>query len=201
MNYRPWFIWSGDSLPLIHVPGAMRPSVGIIGDKAWSPDGHEWVVWTNIQQCLLNNVLRCISTWLCIVLVCQLIHCLGPILLHQAPTTLFFDNVWASNTISSTAGFTIVLSFSIITNNCRSRTTHVSYSFENACPEPSSHCCLVSVKVVFPITHKSKQTNGSSDSSGPFKYYSHLNTYFPRQPWEFFAKCSDGHNVLTLKCT
>ena len=47
------------------------------------------------QQRLLNSVLCYISTWPCIVLGCQLSHCLAPVLLHQAeqsPTTLFFDN-------------------------------------------------------------------------------------------------------------
>ena len=58
-----------------------------------------------------------------------------------------FDNAWMSNIMSSTFGFTVVHLLCISTNNCRSRTTHESCSFGNACSEPSNHYNLPSIKV------------------------------------------------------
>ncbi|GFX43662.1 uncharacterized protein TNCV_511111 [Trichonephila clavipes] len=106
-----------------------------------------FAVKPHIQQCPLNSVLQYYSTWSCIVLGCQLSHCLAPLLLHharQSPMIFFFDSVWTSNTMSSTAGFTVIHPLCISTNNCRSRTTHDSCSFGNTCSEPSS---LPSIKV------------------------------------------------------
>ncbi|GFS48330.1 uncharacterized protein TNCV_2296981 [Trichonephila clavipes] len=120
-----------------NVPG---PSAGAVGDDAWSAKAHEWDVCcvARIQQCPLNSVLRYYSTWPCIVLGCQLNYCLAPVLLRHArqfPTTFFFDSVWTPNTMSSTAGFTVIHPLCISTNNCRSRTTHESCSFGNTCFE------------------------------------------------------------------
>ncbi|GBL85979.1 hypothetical protein AVEN_89044-1 [Araneus ventricosus] len=50
---------------------------------------------SHIQQCSLNCVFRNTCAWTCIVLDCQLSHCLAPILLYQAgqsPTSFFFDD-------------------------------------------------------------------------------------------------------------
>ena len=137
-------LWSTQDVPM--------PSVEVVGIITWSTEANEWVVCyiASYQQCLLNNELWCISTWPCIVLSCQLSHCLAPVLLHQkgqSPTTFFFDNVWMSNTMSSTTSFIIIHPLCISTNNCRLQTTHKSSSFRNTCSEPLSHYNLVSIKV------------------------------------------------------
>ena len=83
--------------------------------------------WPHIQQCLLNSVPPYISTLPWIVFRCQLCLCLTPVLLPLAGksvSTVFFDNVWTSNTMPSTAGFTVIHPLWISTNNWISKTTH-----------------------------------------------------------------------------
>ncbi|GBL92159.1 hypothetical protein AVEN_91506-1 [Araneus ventricosus] len=78
---------------------------------------------SHIQQCPLNCMFRNTRAWICIVLGCQLSHCLAPILLYQAghsPTSFFFDDAWTTSTLASTAGVTVIYPLSMNTNNGRS---------------------------------------------------------------------------------
>ncbi|GBN01193.1 hypothetical protein AVEN_201362-1 [Araneus ventricosus] len=78
---------------------------------------------SHIQQCPLNCELRNTYAWTCIVLGCQLNHCLAPILLYQAgqsPTSFFFDDAWTTNTLASTAGITVIYPFCMNNYNGRS---------------------------------------------------------------------------------
>ncbi|GBM86285.1 hypothetical protein AVEN_14782-1 [Araneus ventricosus] len=71
---------------------------------------------SHIQQCPLNCVFRKTCAWTCIVLGCQMSHCLVPILLYQAgqSPTSFFDDVWTTNTLASTAGVTVIYPLCIV---------------------------------------------------------------------------------------
>ncbi|GBN22272.1 hypothetical protein AVEN_108542-1 [Araneus ventricosus] len=78
---------------------------------------------SHIQQCPLNSVFRNTCAWTCIVLTCQLSHCLVPILLYQAgqsPTSFFFDDAWTTNTLASAAGDTVIYPLCMNNNNGRS---------------------------------------------------------------------------------
>ncbi|GFT99194.1 hypothetical protein TNCV_1353631 [Trichonephila clavipes] len=100
------------------------PSASTVGDDARSAEAHGWDVCCvapyptmPAEQCapiLFNLALHCIG-------LSQLSRCLAPVLLHharQSPTTFFFDSMWTSNTMSSTAGFTVIHPLCINTNNC-----------------------------------------------------------------------------------
>ncbi|GBN47498.1 hypothetical protein AVEN_105898-1 [Araneus ventricosus] len=88
MNEKSGFMRPGNSFPLIpwsslDIPG---PTVGVVDDDAWSTEAHEWDVFaqSHIQQLPLNYVFRNTCAWTCVILGCQLSHCLAPILLYQA---------------------------------------------------------------------------------------------------------------------
>ncbi|GBM35763.1 hypothetical protein AVEN_108961-1 [Araneus ventricosus] len=104
---------------------------------------------SHIQQCPLNCVFRNTCAWACIVLGCELSHCLAPILLYQSgqsPTFFFFDDKWTTNSLASTAGVTVIYPLCMNTNNGRSPTTYQSCSFGDTRSESSGHDDLPSIK-------------------------------------------------------
>ncbi|GBM99082.1 hypothetical protein AVEN_275624-1 [Araneus ventricosus] len=121
MNEKPGFIRPGNSLPLIHGTVSMFPGPMMLGHQRHTSGA--FVAQSHIQQCPLNCVFRNTCAWTCIVLGCQLSHCLLPILLYQvgqSSTSFFFDDAWTTNTLTSTAGVTVIYPLCINTNNCRS---------------------------------------------------------------------------------
>ena len=116
----------------------------------------------------------------------------------QSPTNFFFDNVWTSSTMSPTAGFIAIHLLCISTHTTVDHKQPMSHAvLETLVPSLLAITIwplLKSLKsAVFSITHKSKQTNSSSDSSAPVKYLSPLTMYFPRHPDKFIVKCRGGH--------
>lgn len=136
----------------------------------------------------------------------QLNKCLSPIFLYQALEFLksfFFDNMWMSNFIVSSGGFTINLPSCINTNKDITQTIYKSSSIGDTSSDPSSHSILPFVKslrsVAFNITGISKHKTDSSNSLSIVKYHSNLNTCLLCNPGKFCVKCGVGHNVLTLQ--
>ena len=78
-----------------------------------------------------------------------------------------------SNSYVSTAGFIVIYSLFVNTNNCR---------FQRS--------------VAFPITCKTKFKNGSLPSLAVLKYHSHLITCPPHQTDESIEKWAGSHNVV-----
>ncbi|GBM80884.1 hypothetical protein AVEN_52357-1 [Araneus ventricosus] len=77
---------------------------------------------SHIQQCPLNCVFLNTYAWTCIVLGCQQSHCLAPVLLYQegqSTTSFFFDDAWTTNTLTSTAGATVIYALGMNTKNDR----------------------------------------------------------------------------------
>ncbi|GBM69413.1 hypothetical protein AVEN_158719-1 [Araneus ventricosus] len=80
------------SMSSVDVPG---PTVGVTDDDAWSTEAYEWDVCCTVPYPTVSAELCVPGAWTCIVLGCQLSHCLAPILHYQAgqsPTSFFFDD-------------------------------------------------------------------------------------------------------------
>ncbi|GFT50540.1 uncharacterized protein TNCV_551451 [Trichonephila clavipes] len=102
----------------------LRPNAGLVGDDAWSAKAHEWDVCcvapyptVSAEQCapiLFYLVLHCIE-----LSTEPLSGSSFASLCETVSDEFFFDSVWTSNTMSSTAGFTVIHPLCISTNNPR----------------------------------------------------------------------------------
>ncbi|GBM61864.1 hypothetical protein AVEN_265509-1 [Araneus ventricosus] len=117
-------------------------------------------------------MFRNTCAWTCIILGCLLSHCLAPILLYQAgqsPTSFFFDNMWTTNTLASTAGATVI--YPLYMNNTttdRVQPTSRAVSMILVLSLPAITICPLSNSLrsaTFPITRKSKCKNDYLSSS------------------------------------
>ncbi|GBO20347.1 hypothetical protein AVEN_19940-1 [Araneus ventricosus] len=161
----------------------------------------------HIQQCPLNCVFRNTCAWACIVLGCDLSHCLAPISFYQAGQ---FRRPFSSMTSRRPTPWLLLLvspSFihlaGILTTADREQPTSRAVS---AILVPSLRAitiCPLSnplISAAFFITLKSKCKNDYLPSPAAVKYHFHLTTCPQRHPDEFIEKCGDGHNVLARQC-
>ena len=144
-----------------------------------------------IQQCPLNYLIRNTCTRTCILLKCELSHCLVQVVhTGYSLTSFFFDDVWTSNALASVAGITVT--FYKNTYNTRSRKTYQSCSFKDTGFEPQGHSNLLFIKFAqickFSFTLKSKCMSDLLSSPAALKYHSHLFMCPPRYLDQFTEK-------------
>lgn len=119
----------GNLLPLIYAPFCFWTHFGLVGDNAWLIEVYKWNVCCIVPSALFTEL--CIFKqfyWELNWFNLSAEPLFGSDFVSSSRTNsdtfLFFNNVWTTNAMMSTADFTIIHPLCLSTSNPWSQTTH-----------------------------------------------------------------------------